>query len=385
MDDLGQPDRESEVSADTSLAITAAGSAGSGRYLSCRFIERGIVLSPGRVITPCCVNPATGIVPELVRFGSEGVPVDAIFEARAEIIRRHKSGDIVEGCQGCPRLTEGEWTDEEMGPYAIDEVTVAPFSSCNIRCNYCYTVTNPIQTSPLSKSPRVLPVFEQLIERRLLAPYATVRFSGGEPTLSPEFEPLLTKLNDYGVRSIVYTNATKRSNAIMEAVRRDQVELIIGIDAASAEVYKKIKKINYMEKVWEVTAEYCALARPDAVNKIWAKFIFCLENYHEVADFVRRAHEAGAKDIYYDFDSSRSRPGDLRGGIEVPDECTDYVAILKHECAMRGINVAFAESGLAWLTAERQERIERKLAQLNHAHAAASSPGWLANLWGGPR
>jgi poly(ribitol-phosphate) beta-N-acetylglucosaminyltransferase len=320
------------------------------------------------------MNPATGVVPELVRFGREGISVDAILEARAEFISRHKAGDIAKGCQGCPRLIEGEWTDEEMGPYPIDEVTVAPFSSCNIRCNYCYTVTNPVQTSPLSKSPRVLPVFEQLIERRLLSPYGTVRFSGGEPTLSPEFEPLLTMLNEYGVRSIVYTNATKRSEAIMDAIRRDAIELIIGIDAATVEVYKKIKKMNFMEKVWKVTADYCGAVQPDAVNKIWAKFIFCLENYHEVGHFVRRAHEAGAKDVYYDFDSTRSRQGDLRGGIEVPDEVTEHVATLRHECLRRGINVAFAESGLAWLTPERVERIELRLEQLNREHPAPDLP-----------
>ena len=97
------------------------------RYLSCRYIERGIVFSPGRVITPCCVNPATGLVPELVPFNGSDFSIDGMLEARAEMIRRHKSGDIVKGCQGCPRLTEREWNIKETGPYAIDEVTVAPF------------------------------------------------------------------------------------------------------------------------------------------------------------------------------------------------------------------------------------------------------------------
>lgn len=346
------------------------------KYLSCKHIERGIVFSPGRVITPCCANPATGLVPELVPFNGKNFSVDAMLQARAQMITRHKAGDIAKECRGCPRLTEREWNDAEMGRYPIDEVTVAPFSSCNIRCNYCYTVTNPEQTSPLAKAPRVLPVFEELIERRLLAPYATVRFSGGEPTLSLEFEPLLTLLNNYGVRSVVYTNATKRSEAIMDALRRDQVELILGIDAATAEVYKAIKKMNYHEKVWKVVADYCAAMRPDGVNKVWAKFIFCLENYREAAQFVRRADAAGAKYIYYDFDSTRVRAGHLRNGVGLPEEVADYVAVLRHECIMRGITTEFAESGLAWVTPERTERIERALERLarsgDSAHAAPS-------------
>ncbi|MFZ2066898.1 MAG: radical SAM protein [Xanthobacteraceae bacterium] len=334
-----------------------------------------MVFNPGRVITACCMNPATGLVPELVPFNGPDFSVDAMLRAREQMINRHKAGDIAKECQRCPRLTEGEWSAAEMGTYAIDDVTVAPFSSCNIRCNYCYTVTNPDQTSPLSKAPRVLPVFEELIKRKLLAPHATVRFSGGEPTLSPEFEPLLTLLNDYGVRSIVYTNATKRSAAIIDALKRDRVELILGIDAATVGVYKAIKKMNYNEKVWKVVAEYCAAMKPDAENRVWAKFIFCLENYREATQFVQRAEAAGVKYVYYDFDTTRVRAGDLRNGVGLPEEVTDYVAALRHECARRGIIVEFAEAGLAWLTPERVARIEREIGQLERGRGSCAFEG----------
>jgi pyruvate-formate lyase-activating enzyme len=217
----------------------------------------------------------------------------------------------------------------------------------------------------------MLSTFEQLIERKLLAPYATVRFSGGEPTLSPEFEALINLLTDYGVRSIVYTNAVKRSEAIVNALRRDKVELVLGIDAATVEVYKAIKKMNYNEKVWKVVAEYCAERQPNAVNKVWAKFIFCIENYHEARHFVQRAEAAGAKHVYYDFDASRARGKLERGGIKLPEEVADHVAVLRYECARRGIEVDFAQSGLPWLTPERTARIEREMERLAQTEAAA--------------
>jgi hypothetical protein len=38
-------------------------------------------------------------------------------------------------CQGCPRLAEEEsQRPGALSPYAIDEVTIAHFISCNIRC-----------------------------------------------------------------------------------------------------------------------------------------------------------------------------------------------------------------------------------------------------------
>lgn len=353
---------------DAGLAIVSASYAATGKYLSCRFLERAATFYPGSV-TACCANPATGLTPVVAPFNGE-LSVDKLLEGRAKIIARHKSGDIVPECQRCPRLTEADWSAENAGPYAVDDITIAHFTSCNIRCNYCYTVTDPHMAASLSRAPRLLPVFEQLIERKLLAPYATVRFSGGEPTLSPEFESLLTLLNNYGVRSIVYTNATKRSEAIIEALKCDKVELVLGIDAATVGVYKAIKKMNYNEKVWKVVAEYCAAARPDAFNRVWGKFIFCLENYREAQHFVRRAEAAGVRYVHYDFDSSRVRPGTERGGIALPEEVTDYVAVLRHECNKRGIVVEFAESGLAWLTPERAERVERELERLTQAQAS---------------
>lgn len=333
------------------------------RYLSCRFLEGGITFLPGQV-TACCANPANGRSPVIAPFKGGELTPDILMEGRRKIVDRHKLGDIVEECQGCPRLTEEDWRPPYISKYPIDEVTIAYFSSCNIRCNYCYTVTVPEMTAPLSKAPRLLATFQQLIERDMLAPDATVRFSGGEPSLSPEFEPLLSLLINHGVRSVIYTNAVKPSPAIIEGIKKDRIELVLGIDAATIDVYKKIKKMNYNEKVWETTALYCAHRQPNAINKIYAKFIFCIENYHEAEHFVRRTVAAGAKHVFYDFDASRARAGSERHGISLPEEVADQVAILRYECMRNGIETEFAQAGMSWLTPEREARIESSLQKL---------------------
>jgi organic radical activating enzyme len=355
------------------LAITATASFNQTRYLSCRFIERAITFYPGKV-TACCANPATGMTPTIAPFTGGELSAETLLNGRERIIVRHKAGDISRECQNCPRLTEEEWhRPGALSEHAIDEVTIANFTSCNIRCNYCYTVTRPELAAPLSKQPRILPTFQQLIERNLLAPNATVRFSGGEPTLSPEFEPLLKLLTNHGVRSVVYTNATKRSEAIMEALGKDKVELVLGIDATTVETYKAIKKMNYNEKVWTVVAEYCNALPQNATNKVWAKFIFCLENFHEAAHFVERAHKAGAKHVYYDFDSSRVQIGAERAGIALPEEICEHLAVLRHGCEKRGIHAEFAQSGLIWLTSEREARLRQAIERLRREDASAAA------------
>src|SRR4051794_27571328 len=119
----------------------------SSTYLSCRHIERGIVFWPGRV-SACCGNPASGAMPTVTPFTGGELSPDVLLEGRARIIARHKARDIAPECLGCPRLTENEWSTRTLGEYLIDEVTIAHFSSCNIRCNYCYTVTNPELAAP---------------------------------------------------------------------------------------------------------------------------------------------------------------------------------------------------------------------------------------------
>jgi hypothetical protein len=343
------------------------------RYLSCHLLERAVTFYPGQV-TACCANPATGNIPILARFQNGELAVEEVLDTRRKMINLHKAGGVHKACRGCPRLSEEQWESPgALSEHAIDEVTIAHFTSCNIRCNYCYTVTQPEQAAPLSKQPRILPTFQQLIERNLLAPYATVRFSGGEPTLSPEFEPLLKLLTDYGVRSVVYTNATKRSDAIMEALAKDRIELVLGIDATTVLTYKAIKRMNYNEKVWAVVADYCQALPPNATSKVWAKFIFCVENYHEAGHFVERAHAAGARHVYYDFDSSRVHPGLERAGITLPEEICDHLAVLRYGCEKRGIHVAFAQSGLIWLTPEREARVEREIERLRQQDAAAAA------------
>jgi organic radical activating enzyme len=328
------------------------------RYLSCRHLERGVVFYPG-ALNACCANPKTGLSPKVVDFGAgDASTIEAFKAGRARIKERHKAGDIIPECQECPRLQE--WEDSyNPDQYSIDDVTIAHFTTCNIRCNYCYTVTREHEwTAPVSKVPRLLPTFERLIEAGELAPYANIRFSGGEPTLLPEFEALLNLFSSYGAKSIIYTNATKRSQAVIDALRRDKIELIMGIDAATPAVYKAIKKMDYNEAVWANVAEYCANTLPDAVNRTWAKFIITEENQHETELFVKRAAESGVKYVYYDVDGSRIEGRGLRNG-PMPEEIADKVALLRYECALRGIEVAFMQVGLAWFTPERNARVER--------------------------
>ena len=54
----------------------------------------------------------------------------------------------------------------------------------------------------------------------------------------------------------------------------------------------------------------------------------------------------------------------------MPEEIADKVALLRYECAIWGIEVAFMQVGLAWFTPERNARVERAFESLVQARGA---------------
>ena len=58
---------------------------------------------------------------------------------------------------------------------------------------------------------------------------------------------------------------------------------------------------------------------------------------------------------------------------QLPEEICEHLAVLRHGCEKRGIVVEFAQSGLAWLTPEREARVEREIGRLRQQDASAAA------------
>ncbi len=288
------------------------------------------------------------------------MPVAEINAWRQKTIQLHKKGQFIADCDGCPVLTKQNWGDNE--DFRIRKITIAHFSHCNLRCNYCYTVLAPELTIKPRNTYDLLPIFRQMIEAGLLSRDAEIRFSGGEPTILGEFEELLDLVSDYGPRVRIYTNAVVRSEAILRALARRQVELVLGIDAATDEIYRKVKGRNVNRQVWANVQAYVAVD-PD---NCWVKMIIRRENLGDILPFVRRCQEVGARKIYYDLDAN-IRHYDIdpnsgnAGAVTDSDHPPDYIealALMKYECEKRGFEAACAEAGTNSLPAELASHIE---------------------------
>jgi sulfatase maturation enzyme AslB (radical SAM superfamily) len=264
----------------------------------------------------------------------------------------------------------------------IESVSLAYFSTCNIRCNYCFTVQlNDDQLTPLGRAPRLYNILRKLFEEGHFEANPEILFAGGEPTLTPEFERLLNLFSEHGCRVSIITNAVKRSQAIVDSLKRGNLKVVMGIDAATADVYKAIKKMNYNEAVWTNAAEYAAAGEADASNAVWGKFIVLVENFHETEQFIERAEAAGIRHVYFDVDVTRAESRvtpwrAARGEIGMPEEIAEKIALFIYEGLNRSMEVDFMSCGLTWFTPERKARIVAEFLRLEAERGRISPENW---------
>ena len=115
---------------------------------------------------------------------------------------------------------------------------------CQARCRFCLEPEGP----PPPSSAAWLESFEALVTRELPPTFRTVSISGGEPTLSPVFEPMLRVLAGLRpsrriVRVVLTTNGnakglTKYMDAIGAAVTHVNISRHAADDFANARVFK---------------------------------------------------------------------------------------------------------------------------------------------------
>jgi organic radical activating enzyme len=314
--------------------------------------ERMICFAP-ESINGCCFNQKTGKAPRLGNYGPGGtINIDALVSAKREHLAAVRRGEVPDACVDCPSRQKNQWPES---PYLFNDIVVGQITACNTDCYYCESNSNtaPVVV-PARTAPRVLAVLKEMDARAYIDPNATIRFSGGEPTLLREFEQIVDYFIATGRRFFVNTSGVKFSPAIerMLCTGNLQNRLVISPDAASPETYKAIKRIDVGKRVWDNIARYAQIA-PDILE---VKYIVLPENWHETGDFVDKCHKIGVKRVSFDVDY---RP--LIAGIRssLTDEIVEAIAILVYEAKQRGMSVYHSGSGDGtWKYGDGQARLE---------------------------
>lgn len=166
-------------------------------------------------------------------------------------------------------------------------------SSCNCACRHCWIVG---RKAAAGSPGRFLPVdlLRHAVEQALPLGLKGIKWTGGEPTLHPEFPALLDLQAGFGLRGRVETNGLLVTAALAAKMRDSGVDGVsVSLDGASAVTHDAIRGVPgcFHQTLEGIRCLVAAGYRPE--------LIFTLQrlNTHELPDFFLLAEQSGAGNV----------------------------------------------------------------------------------------
>lgn len=259
-------------------------------------------------VRTCCSNVSGPVI--YFDYSGEKIDWNEVFKFRNGIVGIINNDDLSEdvtysqiGCKDCFEF-EKYAQFEKISPFEnkINRIYFQNNMSCNAKCSYC-----TFQNVERGYRYKLLPIVNSLIENDLLSENPYIFMSGGEMTIYPEFEELLTIFSNYKKSFIeLVTSGIKFSSAIQNAFVQNKLTMLLSLDSGTRETYQKIKKVDCFDDVVNNLKIYTD-ATDNAKNNIILKFILvdCVnDNIQEINKFFDVVLSLGVKNVrlYVDFE-----------------------------------------------------------------------------------
>lgn len=252
----------------------------------------------------CCCSNAKGPV-FYPNYDGSDVDWNYIYKVRKSYIKKLNSifnkMTIPPECEGCFEIPN-YMTDKkiESFPNVVEKVYFQNYMSCNAKCTYC-----TFKEQERGFRYKVVPIVRSMIENNILSKNAAVYMSGGETTISPEFEELLSLLISYlNSRIEIFTSGIKYCKSIEDAFIQNKLSMLLSIDSGSRETYQKIKLVDAFDIVVNNIKQYVK-ASDNAKKNIILKYILVdgiNDNIEELKNFFNLADELEIKHVRLDVD-----------------------------------------------------------------------------------
>lgn len=276
------------------------------KYISCKWLESGVCFDNGVYgsnVKLCCYMSAPGGGNSMIfeDYHGEKINWDEFFRIKNEYRTIQKSGDTVEGCKGCVFLEEKFWPQTDY----IDSIIFDHFTKCNCNCTYCYTEEDKKRYNKL-KTYNIYPIIKEMFDKKIIKRGGAIGFGGGEPTILPEFEKLISLFLKNGFSNIrVPSSGIKFSKIIAKGISTGQLSVVISIDSSSRDTYKKIKQTDAFKAVCNNLKKY-SKAQKKSFGVI-SKYIIIPglnDNIEEIDNWLKFNKENNIQIIVIDIENS---------------------------------------------------------------------------------
>lgn len=286
---------------------------------SCLMLNEGVLFKPDGLSlccwTPTCIGYDTPVK----------TAIALLARLKQRILDRIAAGETPY-CATCPYLEKKDWPASE----AITFFSFGQTTDCNLNCVYCHA-----RGAGASKNAdAVLALVQTLCADGEARPKAFDWGGNGEPTLDRHFEAILAALFALGATGTVYTNSVKYSPVIQEGLAKGALSIITSVDAGTRETYRKVRRVDGLDKFWTNIHRYLQTDHPDMVN---VKYIVTEENCSpdDLDGFVRQCVANGVKTVLLSRDMHAPH---------LAEEIPRALAWLAGQLRGHGLTVTFLDS-----------------------------------------
>ena len=241
------------------------------KFWSCNCIEHEVVLDYMNVVRHCSNhNFSFGGRPAFYEnFDGVNFTKEEFFKRKWELRKMFRDGNCPSTCQKCIHLAEKEWSDENY----ITFILLTPWVECNSQCVYCPMSTDDYVKNNTKKYD-VYSVIKYMMDNDFFIPETIFDFAGGEPTLYERFDDILALILERGYKNVViHTNGIIYSENIAKLINQGKCKVLISVDSANRELYKKIKRVDKFDSVKETMRKYAAAQSEIRPNAMKSKYI----------------------------------------------------------------------------------------------------------------
>lgn len=269
------------------------------KYVSCPLIEHAIMFDQTNCLRVCSsINNKGGGRPLIQQdYHGEILNWKKLFEIKREHRKIQEKGQTIPECVGCEFLYEDDWDTADY----INEILITHWTDCNSNCSYC-PVVNDEPLRDATKFYNIVPVIKDAIKKRIFKKDSIINFAGGEATIHPEFEELLTMfLKNKFTNIIINSSGIKYSKAIEDGIKSGNVKIVVSVDSGTENTHKKIKRVDSYKLVWENLEKYAkAQMLTDKSDLVRTKYIVVPgenDTIEEIDIFIEKNKNANIKFI----------------------------------------------------------------------------------------
>lgn len=269
----------------------------------CDFLLNQICFFPYE-ICPCCSKTIenTPLRPRTEFADAHNFDLDSFFELRKKYIEQFKNG--VPYCFNNCTLYEPyyhEVVKSDIHPF--NYITISNRTYCNCDCIYCEQTHNSTRDEINKfKSYDIVPILQELYEKKLISNGCKFVISGGEVAEYPKKElnyifELSRKIHG---SLLLLSSGIRYSEQIGSVLKNHNVFMTISVDSGTKQVFEKIKRVSAYEKIWDNIRRYLVDCKNNDNANVELKYIVIPgvnDSLEEAEAFINKCISVGCKYI----------------------------------------------------------------------------------------